>query len=352
MANRLDSMLTEKQRLAMMADMMGNPDAENMSVLARTASIPAMPQNYIQNSRTGAVTSLDEFAPNALMRQMQPALDYKSGPVEIGGVKGYRLAGDPFTVQMADGSRLSLGNDMEAGMKRDTQRAQMEAARLKNQETGVDIQTKQAALAGQKLPQLPPGYRWKGDGSMEAIPGGPADNKALTEFQGKSAGYGTRAQASHEILNSVGQDGKVQPGLIKRVAEAMPIFGDSLGTIANVTQSDNQQQVEQAQRDFINAVLRQESGAAISPSEFDNARKQYFPQPGDSPAVIAQKKANRETSIQAFATSAGPTGSKQIQNMKQKMQLIGEAKKAIASGAPVEAVKQRLAELGITDQVL
>ena len=146
MANRLDSMLTEKQRLAMMADMMGNPDAENMNVLARTASIPAMPENYIQNSGTGAVTSLDEFAPNALMRQMQPALDYKSGPVEMGGMKGYRLAGDPFTVQMADGSRLSLGNDMEAGMKRDTQRAQMEAARLKNQEAAVDIQTKQMNL--------------------------------------------------------------------------------------------------------------------------------------------------------------------------------------------------------------
>ena len=59
MANRLDSMLTEQQRLAMM---MGNLTPKNMSVLARTASIPAMPQNYIQNSGTGAVTSLDEFA--------------------------------------------------------------------------------------------------------------------------------------------------------------------------------------------------------------------------------------------------------------------------------------------------
>ena len=58
-------------------------------------------------------------------------------------------------------------------------------------------------------------------------------------------------------FNSVGQDGKVQPGLIKRVAEDMPIFGDSLGTIANVTQSDNQQQVEQAQRGLINAVLKE-----------------------------------------------------------------------------------------------
>ena len=181
MANRLDSMLTEKQRLAMMADMMGNPDAENMNVLARTASIPAMPENYIQNSGTGAVTSLDEFAPNALMRQMQPALDYKSGPVEMGGMKGYRLAGDPFTVQMADGSRLSLGNDMEAGMKRDTQRAQMEAARLKNQLTEVEIQNKQAetekmAAAARQSAINPEGIKLKpgerfANGGVESIPG-------------------------------------------------------------------------------------------------------------------------------------------------------------------------------------
>src|SRR5690606_20051733 len=45
---------------------------------------------------------------------------------------------------------------------------------------------------------------------------------------------------------------------------------------------------EQAERNFINAVLRRESGAAIADSEFENARMQYFPQPGDGPEVIEQ----------------------------------------------------------------
>jgi len=36
---------------------------------------------------------------------------------------------------------------------------------------------------------------------------------------------------------------------------------------------------EQAKKNFVNAVLRLESGAVISPSEFTNADKQYFPQP-------------------------------------------------------------------------
>lgn len=66
--------------------------------------------------------------------------------------------------------------------------------------------------------------------------------------------------------------------------------------VGNLTQNSQQQQVEQSQRDYINATLRRESGAAIAESEFDNARKQYFPQVGDRPEVIEQKRRNREIS--------------------------------------------------------
>ena len=130
--------------------------------------------------------------------------------------------------------------------------------------------------------------------------------KALTEYQGKSTGFGMRADAASKIIDQVGQGGKVQPSLLKRAAEAVPLVGEGLGMMANSLQSPEQQQVEQAQRDFVNAVLRQESGAAISQSEFDNARKQYFPQPGDSQEVVAQKQANREAAINGFRVSAGP----------------------------------------------
>ena len=143
---------------------------------------------------------------------------------------------------------------------------------------------------------------------MEAIPGGPAGiEKPLTEFQGKSATYGTRAQESSNIIDQVGEGGKVQPSLIKRAVEGVPLIGGALGMAANATVvSPKQQQIEQAQRDFINANLRQESGAAIAESEFTNAQKQYFPQPGDGPQVIAQKKKNRATAIQGLKVMAGP----------------------------------------------
>lgn len=135
--------------------------------------------------------------------------------------------------------------------------------------------------------------------------------KALTEFQGKSTSYGIRADAASKVIEQVGQGGKVQPSLIKRGAEAVPLVGEGLGMVANTFASPEQQQIEQAQRDFVNAALRQESGAAISASEFDNARKQYFPQPNDTPEVIDQKQRNREATINGFRISAGP-GAKNI----------------------------------------
>ena len=62
---------------------------------------------------------------------------------------------------------------------------------------------------------------------------------------------------------------------------------------------------EQAKRDFINAILRQESGATIGADEFSNANKQYFPQVGDTPQVIEQKRRNRETVIKALEIISG-----------------------------------------------
>lgn len=61
----------------------------------------------------------------------------------------------------------------------------------------------------------------------------------------------------------------------------------------------------QYQRNFINATLREESGAAIAQSEFDNAQAQYFPQVGDSPEILQQKKRNREIKQATYKAEAG-----------------------------------------------
>lgn len=130
--------------------------------------------------------------------------------------------------------------------------------------------------------------------------------KPLTEGQAKANLFGTRMQESHAILNDLADQGVTRGSLVKQGAEAVPLIGGGLGMLANSMATPQQQQVEQAQRDFVNAVLRRESGAAISSSEFDSAKKQYFPQPGDSREVMAQKKRNRETAIQGMLAEVPP----------------------------------------------
>lgn len=129
----------------------------------------------------------------------------------------------------------------------------------------------------------------------------PSSQKA-TETEKISSGYYNRAIEANTILTEkTSQDGKTPAsGFWGAVQSFLPDI-----KIANLVKSSDFQQFEQAQRNFINSVLRRESGAVISPQEFDNAKKQYFPQPGDSLEVIKQKAANRETTIQALKTASG-----------------------------------------------
>lgn len=147
-------------------------------------------------------------------------------------------------------------------------------------------------------------------------------DKAPTEFQGKSAAYALRATEADRVLQQLhdapatgfGMVAPDRPSAIKGALSSVPLIGSGLGTLANWAPTwaggtnANQQRAEQAQRDFVNAVLRQESGAAIGQSEFDNARQQYFPQAGDSDQVVAQKARSRQLAIQGLQANAGKFG--------------------------------------------
>lgn len=138
----------------------------------------------------------------------------------------------------------------------------------------------------------------------------------MTESQGKAAGMAMRAREAQTILNDLEAKGVSTRGLVKQGVEGVPLIGEGLAMGVNKLPgalggpSGPQQQVEQARRNFVNAVLRVESGASINESEFRNAEKQYFPMPGDLPAVVAQKKANRETAIRSLELQSGPQKSK------------------------------------------
>ncbi len=73
----------------------------------------------------------------------------------------------------------------------------------------------------------------------------------------------------------------------------------------------------QYQQNFINATLREESGAAIAESEFDKGQIQYFPQIGDKPENLAQKKANRQVKQAAFRAESGGAWGEMLKSLDE-----------------------------------
>lgn len=141
--------------------------------------------------------------------------------------------------------------------------------------------------------------------NKNAIPGENIDQNLLAEGQRTALLYGQRMYQSGKILDQ--QDETIaNKGLIDsfKQSAAEKAVG---GTITGQFVDDEFKKYDQAKRDFINASLRRESGAVISDVEFENANKQYFPVPGDSKEVLAQKKANRELQARGFLKSAGVT---------------------------------------------
>lgn len=133
------------------------------------------------------------------------------------------------------------------------------------------------------------------DKRLRAQRAGGAQGK-ITATQGLVAGYARRLEQAQADLLSLSDSGYER-------GSRMEAFSKAVRPEAFETQEQKLQ--EQAERNFINAVLRRESGAAIAPSEFDNAAKQYFPRSGDGPEVLAQKLRNRQQVIESFKAEAG-----------------------------------------------
>jgi hypothetical protein len=146
------------------------------------------------------------------------------------------------------------------------------------------------------------------DGKMIEMPAG-ADPKTwrneITRINADvAAGKKTEVQAKAEIFaNKMEQSNKsitdgVGTSLTGKIASGLPL--------GNYVQTPEYQKYKQASSNFITALLRQESGAAISKSEFDRYDKEYMPQPGDSKEVLAQKTEARRVAIDGMKKGAGP----------------------------------------------
>lgn len=159
--------------------------------------------------------------------------------------------------------------------------------------------------------------------------------KPATQAQYTASGFASRVVQAKDLID------QNQPELIKLSAlEQM-----SQRNLPNVLKSPLMQTQEQAERNFVNAVLRRESGAAISPEEFKSAEKQYFPRPGDSAEVLMQKKQNRDLTSQNLINESGTAYQTQTTNLFN--QALGKTDEKISGTSIISSLSNGIINFNI-----
>lgn len=121
--------------------------------------------------------------------------------------------------------------------------------------------------------------------------------KPMTEGQSKDTTYAVRAEGALPLIDKYGD---ALTSLLESAAGSLP------GGVGNYLQSPEYQQAQQAGKEWLQAILRKDTGAAITKEETEEYGSVYLPRPGDSPDVLAQKKASRTRALEALKAGMTP----------------------------------------------
>lgn len=173
-------------------------------------------------------------------------------------------------------------------------------------------------VGGTKAPSNGLSVTTNPDGTVSVVQGG----KALTEGQSKDTVYSTRATGTLPILDKLG--------------DALTDLGGNLagnaGMWGNFVKTPEYQQAEQAGKEFLQAILRKDTGAAITAEETAEYGSVYLPRPGDSPEVLEQKRASRIRAVEAIEAGLPPNA------IVARDRALMETQKAAAGSAGQEIV--------------
>ena len=156
-----------------------------------------------------------------------------------------------------------------------------------------------AATGSSQIVQTPQGYVRVNPrtGAVEQVQGpSGALQPRPTEAEHRAQSLGERASRAHESATRL-EEQDVWPGYWQKTLQKVP-FGQS-------ALSAEQQRYQQAMLEFTQALLRKESGAAVTQSEYEATHKTYFPQPGDKPETLKQKQRARADVIKNLQGEAG-----------------------------------------------
>ena len=149
-------------------------------------------------------------------------------------------------------------------------------------------------------------------------------NTKFTEAQGRDNVYSTRAE---------GALAKLEP-VVDALASRVEMLADKVPLgLARSLQSEEYQVAKQAGDEFLQAILRKDTGAAITEQEQAMYGDTYLPRPGDGPSVLQAKREAR-----ARALSALQSGMNADQFAATERALIDAARRVESAAQPGASV--------------
>jgi hypothetical protein len=137
------------------------------------------------------------------------------------------------------------------------------------------------------------------DGQTRIVQGaGAGGAKPFTEGQGKDVVFSTKAKGALETFEPVADS------LTSATQRAAGY--DPTGIIRGAVQTPEFQVAQNSGNEFLQAILRKETGAAITQDEQILYGQVYLPQPGDGPDVLAAKKGARQRAVAAIDAGMSP----------------------------------------------
>lgn len=157
------------------------------------------------------------------------------------------------------------------------------------------------------------------EGLIRARPKPDRPERQPSEGQAKAGGFSLRMESAMKAMDNLEAGGfdRAKPEYDNmETAGDVPLVGGYIrkGLPEGLIKQG------QAERDFLNAVLRKESGSAISTGEFTSGRAQYFPRAGDTPDVKEQKRQNRINALAGIESESGGKYMGRVRDTQKKLQ--------------------------------
>ena len=177
----------------------------------------------------------------------------------------------------------------------------------------------------------------RADGKVDILPAPKMiEGKDLTGEQAKDAMFAARMNYNEGVINKVLSGGYKPGGIFE------------FGFTPERLRSDDRKAYESSKENWIEANLRDLSGAAIGTDEYKKADRQYFPQAGDAQKQIERKAKLRKIVENSLREGVGRNADFYIQQILNGAQEQNPATSALLSDPRVAAIRARQSSGAIT----